>query len=662
MLSRSNEYKQKIQNNRTFLAKSIITFADETEITLYSYDRIRSVKINDGVSEAGMFTVGGAIINKLSLCLDNIDNGISQYDFTGAKIVQYIGLQLSESVEYLKKGVYTVDSANTTGGVINITALDNMSMFDKLYKPGSYPASLLTILNSVCTQCGIVLLTQSFTNSDLIISTAPEGNVTCREMVAYIAQIAGCFARVNVDGYLEIKWYNTDLFDSAGHEVNGGKFDTTNYSTYQTGDMVDGGNFINYASGDNADSGSFISLNNIAHIFKMQSQDIATDDIIITGVQVIASCENPTTYFNGQEGYVVEISENPLIQSDGAASSVATSLYNKIGGFTFRPYTISAQSDPAIEAGDVTYITDNKGNTYKSFISNVSYTTNGFETYSADAETKLDNNAVGFNATSKILQKVKSETDRKLSAYDIMVQQMTSLICNSFGGHTSEEDVEGGGKIFYLHDKPTRDESTIIWKMTPEGFAVSKNGGETYGSGWDANGNAVLNVLSAIGINADWIQTGEISGIYLDFQSGKLGNMTVGPDGLIYNDPNTDFNTFYIDTGNNIIKFDAFSLSIVSNVDTIEGLPNRMNELVLDYNYGTTLTTRSNYSNGDYHNFATYRVSYADEVPYIDISTIENNEYTDNVTINGYSLYSRLHQVDKNANDIVAIKLKLGML
>jgi len=61
-----------------------------------------------------------------------------------------------------------------------------------------------------------------------------------------------------------------------------------------------------------------------------------------------------------------------------------------------------------------------------------------------------------------------------------------------------------------MHDKPTLAESLKIWKQTADAFAISTDGGETYTAGFDAEGNAVFNILSAIGINADWIRLGKL--------------------------------------------------------------------------------------------------------------------------------------------------------
>ena len=62
-----------------------------------------------------------------------------------------------------------------------------------------------------------------------------------------------------------------------------------------------------------------------------------------------------------------------------------------------------------------------------------------------------------------------------------------------------------------MHDKPNLSDSMKLWKMTANGFVVSNDGGVTWNSGWDVNGNAVMNILSVIGINFDWAKGGTLT-------------------------------------------------------------------------------------------------------------------------------------------------------
>ena len=92
-------------------------------------------------------------------------------------------------------------------------------------------------------------------------------------------------------------------------------------------------------------------------------------------------------------------------------------------------------------------------------------------------------------------------------------QQLASLLTRSFGVFKTEQLMGDGSTVYYLHDRPELSESVNIWKLTGSAFAVSSDGGETWNAGVDAEGNVVLNILSAIGIDASWIKANNMSAI-----------------------------------------------------------------------------------------------------------------------------------------------------
>ena len=145
MLNVSNEFKAAVRQERKLIGKADITLADGRILKL-GKDKIMAggIKIDDATSNSGNFDIGSAVINKLTLKIDNMDDYYSQYDFVDAQITVYVGMELDNRIEWLKKGVYAVDDASTPGATIAITALDNMYKFDRLYSNSTlaYPATL----------------------------------------------------------------------------------------------------------------------------------------------------------------------------------------------------------------------------------------------------------------------------------------------------------------------------------------------------------------------------------------------------------------------------------------------------------------------------------------------------------------------------------------
>ena len=61
-----------------------------------------------------------------------------------------------------------------------------------------------------------------------------------------------------------------------------------------------------------------------------------------------------------------------------------------------------------------------------------------------------------------------------------------------------------------MHNKPVLSESDIIWSMTAEAWGVSTDGGKTYNAGMTVDGDTIVRILTAVGVNAEWIKTGAL--------------------------------------------------------------------------------------------------------------------------------------------------------
>ena len=519
MINVSREFKQHMaEDDRKFLVYLDITLRNGTKLDTLDNSDIweGGFKLDDGVTPSGQFTIGSCIINKLTVTLNNIYDKFSTYDFDGAVVEAYLGLRLSEGkVEKIKKGTYTVDEPSYNGSTITLECLDNMMKFDVEYsKVGtSYPASLREIVMDICVVCGMTLKS-GFNNDGYIVKSRPEDDaLSCRDVLVCCAQLACGFGRCDVYGRLEIKWFDQEVFEKNAN-LDGGIFDEAT-PQYDTGDIADGGDFNNYSSGYTADGGSFDDLNEFHHIYSMSGFNVCTDDVVITGVEVTEEFpetekDKRNTVLVGSKGYVLSISGNKLIQK-GDAGKVAQYLGNRLIGLRFRPMSTQAMENPTIEAGDLAYVTDRKQNSYNCLITNLTFNLGGYMSISCDAETPSKNSSKSYTELTKAIVEARKNAQAQISEYDIAVQMLTSLITQSFGVYKTDEKLEDGSVIYYMHDKPTLKESKSIWKMTANAFAVSTDGGKTWNAGMDSSGNAVVNVLSAIGINCDWIHSGTLT-------------------------------------------------------------------------------------------------------------------------------------------------------
>ena len=110
----------------------------------------------------------------------------------------------------------------------------------------------------------------------------------------------------------------------------------------------------------------------------------------------------------------------------------------------------------------------------------------------------------------------RNYTDQEMSAYDLVVQQMSQLAANTLGFHETKIIQDDGSVIVYRHDKPKLSESKIVYKSGIDGFFVTRNytgkdSTTVWTNGFDSNGNAALNILSVIGIHWDWAYGGTLT-------------------------------------------------------------------------------------------------------------------------------------------------------
>lgn len=539
MINVSNACRKAIHENSKTIVKANMNFANGTRLELTGEDFMaNTLNFSQASSSSSSFEIGAAVIGKASFTLNNSNGKFDAYDFTDAVITIWIGIPLSSSVEWIKKGVFTVEQPDTYGPTISLSAYDNLSKFEKPYSEviTPYPATLQVIVSDICLHCGVQLKNAHFDNYRLSIPSRPDTDtVSCLDIISYVAQISGSFAVCDTDGRLLFKWYDMGVLNSA--QVDGGEFHRE--GSYEID--IDGGAFTDNESAVAYDGGNFTDEYVVFRRFA--SLSVCTDDVVITGISIIAGDDEEENCLYGNDDYALEISGNILITKQNM-ETIAIFLGEKIVGMRFRPFSLQEQSNPIIEAGDCCYIISRERYVYQSVVTNINYKIGSRTSFSCNAETPRRNKAAYYSELAKTTTKNKKEMQNKLSNYDKSVQQMNQLAANAMGFYESYEDAEDGSRITYMHDKPTIAESKIVYKQSIDGFFLSQDGGKTYTYGRDSNGNEVVNILAAIGILFDW---------------AKGGTLTLGGD----ND--TDGICTVLDaSGNEVVKLDKNGLKTSS--------------------------------------------------------------------------------------------------
>lgn len=516
MLSTSYEFRRAVTENGKLLVKGQLVLDDGTRIDLQPGDFMANkTSFEQSVSSQGSFDIGAAIEGSFSCEIDNAGRKYDQYDFYGSRLLVHVGLVLDHGTEWLRKGTFYVERPNSYGGTISLSGTDSMRLFDVPYDAVGtrYPATASTVVSDICAHCGVPLMYASFPGGGTVFKTRPTDSPSCRSVLSWAAQATGNYARITADDRLEISWYDPSVFDSEDW-LDGEEFDAGN--PYQSGSNADGGDFLDYSSGVSVDGGTF-DAGRIANIHSYSSATVTTDDIVVTGIRVMASDEvladgakgrEGEAYLSGSEGYVLEVSGNPLI-SYGEARATAERIAAKTVGLRFRAFDSSCIGDPSIEAGDPAIITDRYNNVHRTYLTRVSFRVGGFASYSCGAEPPLRRSSCGGGAITRAIQNANSAVRAERTAREAAVKRLNDDLANSPGMYTTSK-VEGGATTWYVHDKKALVQSQFVWKVNSAGLGISTNGGKSYQFGLDKWGNAILNSIYAIGINADYITAGSL--------------------------------------------------------------------------------------------------------------------------------------------------------
>lgn len=549
----SNRWKEKVKNgmDAQYLKYADITLTDGTVLNLTSANLWQNgMEFEDSVSNDSSFDIGSAIINVLNLSINNFDGEYSDYDFEGAEVICYVGLQIEneDTSELLDSaGEQILDSTGDTIIVhknaviektrictvtvieqpedetvtIDLTCEDNMRKFDRNYSDSKlkYPATRGQIVRDACEVCGVTLQTTSFDRDDYIVQNRPNDEaLTFRQVLQWVAQIGCQWMRCDEYGRLCIGWYSS---------INEEELIINDLGVLKTQDDSNISLELSSANGIlSANNGTFLENDGILRLFatdeKGNISEIETTygftphhtDVVITGVKVTeyseSSSDNPQTYMVGTEGYVLGISGNKLIRV-GDGQTIASIISEKCVGMRFRPFESECPTDVALEAGDSLIIVDRNGKIYTSLLTTTTLKPGSGQKIACNAKSAAKNSSTQYSQATQAFVTARNMVKQEKTEREKALEEFGKRIDSATGVYTTVEPQENGSKIFYLHDKPTLAESQAIWKMTSEAWGVSTDGGQTWNGGMTVDGDTIVRILTAVGLNADWINTGAIT-------------------------------------------------------------------------------------------------------------------------------------------------------
>nr|DAU86208.1 MAG TPA: Receptor recognition protein, Long tail, Helical sandwich, Tail fiber [Caudoviricetes sp.] len=505
MINVSKAFKDALAEGEKLYEIVDITFADGRKKTLDSEILVGGGTFTD-CAESSSFPIGITICKSMTLSLDNTEDQWKDYYFYKAKLTAYLKMQVTNTVvETIKKGTYTITTPEQYGEVLEFTALDDMYKANAPYTSNLVlPQSAFTLLRDACTTIGITMGFSSMEHGNVIINSIPEG-ITFRQLIGWVAMLDSANARVDVDGKLQlIKWD----FDSVAVDY-GATLDSAGYLVFGGGASADSEGFISPNAGNwYLDSEGFLTLREgVGNPPRLRDYTsfptLSSDDIVITGIKV-KSTESEAMY--GKDGYVLEL-ENDLL-SDADIGTVAGWIGDNLIGKAFRSLEGDLAYNPISEFGDMAFTYDRRENKYITPITDITSSLNSTTTVKTQADDPIRGESKFLSNTEKTIQIAKKLVSTEKNERQQAVERLEKTLEQASGLYETNVKLEDGSTITYLHDKPLLAESKNVLKFTAEGIGVSNDGGKTYPYGFILDGTTITRILYAVGINADYVNSG----------------------------------------------------------------------------------------------------------------------------------------------------------
>ncbi|MBD5130606.1 MAG: hypothetical protein HDT43_11915 [Ruminococcaceae bacterium] len=339
MYAVSDKYKEAIAGaGRVFRIRANIYLRDKTVLkvddsTILGKVMIQSSMMSGGESE-DMINIGAANAKKLTMTVLNRHTDL--HVFSGARLWLYVSLKLKNgSWEDVPMGKFFINnkSINREKNQVSFTAYDGMILLRyELTDAMRRDLRGMTAWEAAQYLCGGQLVfgqeesdIAEFPNADLPLDFSSEQVETAWDGIMWIAQIMGCFARVNRLGRLEfvqIKSYWKMYTETTGtilavRNIQGNE----RYKVRFADDRI--------------------------HIVGVSMR--GADDKLVTQRYEYShsSDEDPTS------DVTIEMPTNPLVMSsDKPLSEILEAILKELSTAYFYSFSAEMVSDPALDAGD----------------------------------------------------------------------------------------------------------------------------------------------------------------------------------------------------------------------------------------------------------------------------------------------------------------------
>lgn len=438
----SSKYKEQVFSNDP--SSEIRIKVNGTEIN--SYDYVKELKQKDSCFESDTFSLGSAIIDVITLELDNLALNCKPEEVKNVSI-DYGEVYEDETIEWIPIGVYDVvmEPDTSSSDCTTFTLYDYMNRLDVEYDGSEIvPCTRYELYLDICSKCGVEAGNDNFLNGDVMVNVY-DNTLTARNYMQFLSERAGGFAKADRTGKICIKSFNeTDVITLTEDEED--LIELENYDSLKT----------------------------------------------ITGVIY----ENAITKYEygNSDGEVVYLSdESPFV----CEAEEVEKIYNTLNGLAFQSANFKMFIDPSWDTGDVinflgktTFI--QKDWTYNmGFIGNINTTLN--------ATSKISN--VQKISTPKKIKRLQSLLDEESGRINILTEKTDEIVSNVAELNIETEEIKMS--VTQVENEVDKNYNEIT--QTIDNFLVSiQNTG-----GANLIQNSVMFAYSTDGIPSNWELQGD---------------------------------------------------------------------------------------------------------------------------------------------------------
>ena len=286
-----------------------------------------------------------------------------------------------------KVGVFYAEKpTRTKRNSYKVTAYDTMSKLDADFSGWlranqvQFPKTIWQLVQLACQRAGVTLASSSLPiNGSYSVQAFYADDLTCRQIISWAAEAAGCYAHMNADGKLQFLTY-TDKRSTAKITPDGASNSTAYY----------------------ADSLSYEDYT-VKAIEKVQIRQSDSD----VGVIYPDSTTATNTY---------AVQGNLLLTTGTEANlkSVVQNLYNVLKNVTYTPCKVSVPSSSGLACGQIVHVKDARGREFDTYLMSATISSGkaSFESVgSASRESSSAVNSQSYkNLTGKMLE-IKTSVD-----------------------------------------------------------------------------------------------------------------------------------------------------------------------------------------------------------------------------------------------------------